>query len=85
MENVGIFYDHLVYFMAIGNTLWPIGIFCGHLVYFPCFGMLYEEKSGNPETVPKICVKSLPRNRQESHLSEASLEDISSAKTLKEF
>jgi hypothetical protein len=33
MENRGI-YDHLVYFTAIGNILWPFGIFCGHLVYF---------------------------------------------------
>jgi hypothetical protein len=35
MENLGIFYDHLLYFTAIGNILWPFGIFCGHLVYFP--------------------------------------------------
>jgi hypothetical protein len=38
MENVGLFYDHLVYFTAIGNILWP-------------FGMLYvprkSGKSGN--------------------------------------
>jgi hypothetical protein len=49
MENLGVFYDHLVYFTAIGNILWPFGIFCGHLVYFPCFGILYQEKSGNPD------------------------------------
>jgi hypothetical protein len=30
-----IFYDHLIYFVVI-------------LVYFPPFGMLYQEKSGNP-------------------------------------
>jgi hypothetical protein len=48
MENVGIFYDHLVYFTAIGNTLWPFGIFCSNLVYFPRFGILDQEKSGNP-------------------------------------
>jgi hypothetical protein len=48
MENLGIFYDHLVYFMAIGNIY-------GHLVYFvviwydfPRFGILDQEKSGNP-------------------------------------
>jgi hypothetical protein len=45
IENLGIFYDHLVYFTAIGNILGPFGIFCGHLV---SFGMLYQEKSGNP-------------------------------------
>jgi hypothetical protein len=32
MENLGMFYDHLVCFMAIGNILWPLGIFCGNLV-----------------------------------------------------
>jgi hypothetical protein len=34
MENLGIFYDHLVYFTAIGNILLPFGIFCGNWVYF---------------------------------------------------
>jgi hypothetical protein len=49
-ENVGTFYDHLLYFTAIGNILWPFGIFCGHLAFSPRFGMLYNEKSGNPAT-----------------------------------
>jgi hypothetical protein len=35
MENAGIFYAYLVYFIAIGNILWPFGIFCGHLVFSP--------------------------------------------------
>jgi hypothetical protein len=50
MENLGIFYYHLVYFAAIGNILWTFGIFCGHLVYFPRLGILYQEKSGNLDT-----------------------------------
>jgi hypothetical protein len=37
MENLGIFYDRLVYFTAIGNNLWAFGTFCGHLVYFSEF------------------------------------------------
>jgi hypothetical protein len=37
-RDLGIFYDHLVYFTAIGNILRPFGIFCGILVFFPCFG-----------------------------------------------
>jgi hypothetical protein len=48
LEAVGIFYGHLVYFTSI----WYI---FGHLVYFVViryifsrFGMLYQEKSGNP-------------------------------------
>jgi hypothetical protein len=30
MENLGIFYGHLVYFTAIENILCPFGIFCGN-------------------------------------------------------
>jgi hypothetical protein len=59
----GILYDHLlyftaiyvIYFMAIWYILWQFGIFDGYLVYFvkiwyifSRFGMLYQEKSGNP-------------------------------------
>jgi hypothetical protein len=46
MEDVGIF-------MPIMSILRPFSIFCGfyvHLVYFSRFGMLYEERSGNPGT-----------------------------------
>jgi hypothetical protein len=49
MENLGIFYDHLVSFMAKGIFLWPFGILCAHLVYFPQFWYFYQEKSGNPD------------------------------------
>jgi hypothetical protein len=55
MEDVGIFFGHLVYFTAIWYIVWPFGILCGHLVnftviwyIFPHFGMLCHEKSGNP-------------------------------------
>jgi hypothetical protein len=48
MENLGIFYDHLVYFTAIGHILWPFVIFCGNLVYFSPFGYFVPKKSGNP-------------------------------------
>jgi hypothetical protein len=34
MEDVGIFYGHSVYFMAIWYILWLFGIFYGYLVYF---------------------------------------------------
>jgi hypothetical protein len=60
MEDVGIFYGHLVYLRSVGifygnslyfvvirYILWPFGIFYDHLVYFPRFGMLRQEKSGN--------------------------------------
>jgi hypothetical protein len=51
---------HLVYFVAFWYILWPFGIFCGHLVYvfydylvyFSRFGILYQEKSGNPAVKP---------------------------------
>jgi hypothetical protein len=45
----------LVYFMDIWSILSPLDIFYGHMVYmvviwynFPRFGMLHQEKSGNP-------------------------------------
>jgi hypothetical protein len=35
MEDVGLFYSHLVvYFTAIWSILRPFGLFYGHLVYF---------------------------------------------------
>jgi hypothetical protein len=34
IENVGIFYGHLVYFKAVWSILWPFGIFYDHLIYF---------------------------------------------------
>jgi hypothetical protein len=48
MENVGIFYDHLKYFMAIWYHLWPFGIVCGYLVYFSHFGMFGPRKIWQP-------------------------------------
>jgi hypothetical protein len=46
----------LVYFIKIWSILKPFGIFYGRLVYSvviwyvhdSCFGILYQEKSGNP-------------------------------------
>jgi hypothetical protein len=49
MEESGIFYCHLVNFPAIWYSLWNFDALCGHLVYFPRFGILYHEKSGNPD------------------------------------
>jgi hypothetical protein len=49
IEDVGISYGHLVYFTAIRYTLLTFGILFGTLVYFLSrFGMLYQDKSGNP-------------------------------------
>jgi hypothetical protein len=52
MVNVGIFYDHLEYFMATWYNLWTFGIVCG-LVYcyiFPNLECLDQEKPGNPSS-----------------------------------
>jgi hypothetical protein len=62
MEDVGVFYDHLVYLTAIRYILWTFGLSYSHLMYFmtilvyfvairyifPRFGILCQEKSGNP-------------------------------------
>jgi hypothetical protein len=55
MEYVGIFYRHLAHFTGIWYMLWPFGIFYGYFVYFFRFGMLYQEKSGNPWPQPLCC------------------------------
>jgi hypothetical protein len=49
MEDDGIFYGHLVYFTVFCYILRTFGIVRGNLVYFSRFGILYEEKSGNPD------------------------------------
>jgi hypothetical protein len=45
MISVGIFYDHLEYFMAIWYNLWPFGKICRHLLYFSQFGMFRPNKN----------------------------------------
>jgi hypothetical protein len=63
----------LVYFMAIWSILWPFGLFCSHLVYFVAiwfiswllfsrFGMLYQNKSGNPADNDRTNVDIFRRN-----------------------
>jgi hypothetical protein len=37
MENFGIFYDHMVYYVAV-CSLWQFGICRGHLLYYPYCG-----------------------------------------------
>jgi hypothetical protein len=48
MEDDGIFYGHLVHFTVFCYILLTIGIVRGNLVSFSRFGILYQEKSGNP-------------------------------------
>jgi hypothetical protein len=52
MEDVGIFYGHLVHFTVFCYILWTFGIVRGNLVYVSRFGILYKEKSGNPAWNP---------------------------------
>jgi hypothetical protein len=61
MENVSIFYDHLVYFTTIWHNLWPFGLVCGHLVYLSRFLVcLDQEKSGSPAKVSIKCSEMDP-------------------------
>jgi hypothetical protein len=48
MKNLGIFYDHLVYFTAIENMLWPFGIICDHLAYISPFWYFVPRKIWQP-------------------------------------
>jgi hypothetical protein len=68
MEGTGRFYGHLIHFLAFG-------IFYGTLVYFevnwlifPFFGLLYQEKSGNPWTFERFkCLLECLNVRVASH------------------
>jgi hypothetical protein len=50
MDTLWIFYGHFGTFKSICCRLPPFGLFCGNCpyIYFPHFGMLEQEKSGNP-------------------------------------
>jgi hypothetical protein len=48
MENLAIFYNHLIYFAAFGNIVWPFGILCDNLVYFPSFWYFGPRKIWQP-------------------------------------
>jgi hypothetical protein len=50
LYNVGIFNGHSDYLTTIWYVSWPFCTCCGNLVLFPRFGILYQEKSGNPAT-----------------------------------
>jgi hypothetical protein len=48
MENTGIFYGYLEYFTVIWYILWPFVNVAVIWYIFPRFGILCQEKSGNP-------------------------------------
>jgi hypothetical protein len=54
MEDVGIFYGHLVHFTVFCFILWTFGVVRDNLVYISHFGILYKEKSGNPDPTDAI-------------------------------
>jgi hypothetical protein len=66
MEVIGIFYGDLFHFTVFCYNLWTFGIVHGNLVYFSRFGILYQEKSGNPATHPD---KRTLRNKHPFFLS----------------
>jgi hypothetical protein len=41
-------YGHLVYFMPLWYIVHPFDTFLVNLMYFSRFGILHQEKSGNP-------------------------------------
>jgi hypothetical protein len=75
MENVGIFYGNFEYYTANWYILRPLGngVFIWYI--FPRFGILCQEKSGNPDAnsltgFTSLCVSSLsfsPRRRSMEH------------------
>jgi hypothetical protein len=56
-----IFYGHLIYFRSFCRKIYQNGHKVYHLLYFPHFGMLNQEKSGNPgRKPPKNLIGSPP-------------------------
>jgi hypothetical protein len=51
----GLDWKMFIYFMAIWTILWRFGIFYDHLVHFSGFGIMYQEKSGNPANKTFFC------------------------------
>jgi hypothetical protein len=49
LGSFGIIYGHFVYFMAIWYILWPFGNVAVIWYIFLRFGILCQEKSGNPD------------------------------------
>jgi hypothetical protein len=49
LGNVDKVYGHLEYLADILDIFWPFGAFCVNLVHFSGFGIMHEEKSGNPD------------------------------------
>jgi hypothetical protein len=49
MENVGTFYANSENIMAIWYIIWSFGNFVEIFYIFHRFGILCQEKSGNPE------------------------------------
>jgi hypothetical protein len=69
--------------MAIWYILWSFGTFCGHLVHFVVtwyifshFGILYQEKSGNPDLVHQSS-----RNESTVHIVSYRTENLSKHRT----
>jgi hypothetical protein len=48
MEDVGIFYEHLVHFTVFCYILWTFGIVHGNLVYFSPFWYFIPRKIWQP-------------------------------------
>jgi hypothetical protein len=59
MEDVGIFYGHLVHFTVFCYILRTFGTVRGNLVYISRFGILSKEKSGNPDSLARVRVTRL--------------------------
>jgi hypothetical protein len=68
--NLGKFWTVLqwkmiVYFMDTWSILRSFDVFYGHLVYFSRFGILYQEKSGNPGLPLALLANFIPATLSE--------------------
>jgi cellobiose-specific phosphotransferase system component IIC len=61
MEDVGIFYGHLVHFTVFCYILWKFGVVHGILVYFPVLVFCTKK---NLATLPRNCLNLQKRQKR---------------------
>jgi hypothetical protein len=63
-----MFYGHILH--PIGKVYGHLVHFRGHLAFFSRFGILYQEKSGNPDTGNDVSRATLRRRQKTRHKKE---------------
>jgi hypothetical protein len=64
VENADIFYGHYEYLTVIWHILWPFGNIMVIWYIFPRFGILCQQKSGNPATRDETRISNVEKEEE---------------------